>query len=193
MAPGKKNPPLPNLADDVRDDGSRDDGKDSPEDSPRDSPPPPPPRRARSRGGRAPPTPVETVGAKTSSKDSDAASGADASLHWGVRKMRGADPSNRLEPTPRNASNRSVERNLTPTPAPRRSNPESVGFESLLQLADAGVQLEKRRSGAAAAAARVARESRRRRADAREETRGKIFQTRRGADRRRETAREGPE
>ena len=41
----------------------------------------------------------------------------------------GADPSNRLEPTPRNASNRSVERNFTPTPAPRRSNPESVGFE----------------------------------------------------------------
>ena len=172
MAPGKKNPPLPNLADDARrrdpEKGSRDDGKDSPEDSPRDSPPPPPPRRARSRGGRAPPTPVETVGAKTSSKDSDAASGADASLHWGVRKMRGADPSNRLFPTARNASNRPVERNPTPTPAPRRSNPESVGFESLLQLADAGVQLEKRRSGAAAAAAR-----RRARADADAQTRAR--------------------
>ena len=169
MAPGKKNPPLPNLADDARrrdpEKGSRDDGKDSPEDSPRDSPPPPPPRRARSRGGRAPPTPVETVGAKTSSKDSDAASGADASLHWGVRKMRGADPSRLFRG---DASNRPVERNPTPTPAPRRSNPESVGFESLLQLADAGVQLEKRRSGAAAAAAR-----RRARADADAQTRAR--------------------
>ena len=146
MAPGKKNPPPPDDAEK----GSRDEEKE------KDSPvaPPPPPRRARSRGGRTAGTPAETVGVKASAKVAAKVSGsdADASLHWGVRKTRGADPS-RL---PRgDASNRPVEKNLkVPKPAPRPPNPESVGFESLLQLADAGVQLEKRRSGAAAAAAR---------------------------------------
>ncbi len=113
------------------------------------SPPPAVAKRARSRGRRrADPPASKTAPAPPVAPPllpADAghpAPSAGAFPGWGRQKARGADPV---------LSGKSVDDSPSPLPRMQRASsggsadPESVGFESLLQLADAGVQLEKRR------------------------------------------------
>jgi hypothetical protein len=62
---------------------------------------------------------------------STAAAGAEAPLQWGRQKARGADPGAEHVDKPQ----------VRHVP---EADEENLGFESLLQLADAGVHLEKR-------------------------------------------------
>ena len=87
-------------------------------------------KRARSRGGRRE-AGINVAGSK---KDNlpVAAANVDAPLQWGRQKARGADPGAEHVDKPQIRH------------VPEATDEENLGFESLLQLADAGVHLEKR-------------------------------------------------
>lgn len=87
-------------------------------------------KRARSRGGRRE-AGINVAGSK---KDNlpVAAANMDAPLQWGRQKARGADPGAEHVDKPQIRH------------VPEATDEENLGFESLLQLADAGVHLEKR-------------------------------------------------
>ena len=87
-------------------------------------------KRARSRGGR------REAGINVAGSKKDilpvAAANVDAPLQWGRQKARGADPGAEHVDKPQIRH------------VPEATDEENLGFESLLQLADAGVHLEKR-------------------------------------------------
>ena len=87
-------------------------------------------KRARSRGGRRE---AGIIGAGSKMENQPAAAaGAEAPLQWGRQKARGADPGAEHVDKPQVRH------------VPEATDEENLGFESLLQLADAGVHLEKR-------------------------------------------------